>query len=818
MTIRVAPAMLRRTRELRPTTVDAWLVLALMGVVALLVLGLFGPRLAPHEPISFVVEHGADPRPYDPGVVYPFGSDVLGRDILSLVLAGAPATLSLVIVAGAARLLLGAAVAIGARLWRPVALLSSSVAGLASAIPATIVALVIVKILSASGDASIVLVIGALLVTGWAGPYGLVRTELDRLAVMPFTTGARALGVTRMRLIFRHQLPHLVPLLALNLSQQVVAALVLVAELGVLGVSVGTTRRINIAESLSHVDMTQVNSSVIADVPEWGGLLANARTVESLWVTRWLIFVPGLAFAGTAVVVALVAFALARRYSTHDIYSDLRSRWMILVAAVLALVLTAGGLIPGRYAAARDWADAVSNSSMSARSTPAAFRQAGLLPVVDDYAVTRHVARVSQTAGASVQVGGVQLEESWPRPNEAPLGSAMRSFVAAMSGGGTVEAPLVFAARGIVPLEYPAAPPSRPYPGAPGLDLGTQLRGYADDYAGIDVKGKVVVLVRFAGIAGRERGNLNSVAGYTAGPDPDRSIAGAIERGAAGVILIDPLLPYYRATIQRDVDLSRDPLGVAGVAQYALAEQLSPPTESSHVPAVVVDAARGKQLLEPLGIDITPLLGYDDFGSAAAHARSLSRELGVTARVSVPVRYATEDTTSYVGMTEGADATQAQILIWAVRRPGAEHPSAAVLAQVSAALAGRPVPLIYVDFDPSVDPSANAEAVRDALAGRPIALVVALDRLDGDALNIVTPFGDLIPAFEEYAQVAGIPHLSSRATPSVAVLGDDAPLLGVRTVLLHGDGSGDGDLRPAAARLIGYLAGRVALGAEEVPR
>jgi hypothetical protein len=46
----------------------------------LLVIALLGGRLAPHEPIYFVVEHGTDPRPYDPGLVFPFGSDVLGRD------------------------------------------------------------------------------------------------------------------------------------------------------------------------------------------------------------------------------------------------------------------------------------------------------------------------------------------------------------------------------------------------------------------------------------------------------------------------------------------------------------------------------------------------------------------------------------------------------------------------------------------------------------------------------------------------------------------------------------------------------------------
>ena len=54
---------------------------ALFAFLALLFVALFGGRIAPYEPIYFVVEHGSDPRPYDPGLVFPFGSDVLGRDL-----------------------------------------------------------------------------------------------------------------------------------------------------------------------------------------------------------------------------------------------------------------------------------------------------------------------------------------------------------------------------------------------------------------------------------------------------------------------------------------------------------------------------------------------------------------------------------------------------------------------------------------------------------------------------------------------------------------------------------------------------------------
>src|SRR4029077_1560429 len=155
-----------------------------------------------------------DPRPYDPGLVFPFGSDVLGRDLFSLVLAGARQTLTIVVLGGLARVLAGLLVAAMSSWWRPTRLATESVAELVSAVPATLVALVLVKVFL-KADANVAVVIGALLVTGWAGPYRVIRAELDRLRRMPFTQGATALGVGRWRLFLRHHLPHLVPLVAM---------------------------------------------------------------------------------------------------------------------------------------------------------------------------------------------------------------------------------------------------------------------------------------------------------------------------------------------------------------------------------------------------------------------------------------------------------------------------------------------------------------------------------------------------------------------------------------------------------------------------
>ena len=203
----VTAALLRRAHAPGARLPDAGTLIGLAAFFAILIVALFGEHVAPHEAIYFVPEHGTDPRPYDPGLVFPLGSDVLGRDLFSLVLAGARATLAIVVISGIARVVAGALVAAVASWWRPTRLAIEWVAELVSAIPATLIALVLVKIF-VKGETSLLVFIGALLVTGWAGPYRVIRAELDRLANMQFTQGARAIGVGRWRLLWRHHLPH----------------------------------------------------------------------------------------------------------------------------------------------------------------------------------------------------------------------------------------------------------------------------------------------------------------------------------------------------------------------------------------------------------------------------------------------------------------------------------------------------------------------------------------------------------------------------------------------------------------------------------
>lgn len=786
---------------------DPWVFVGLAAFFALLFVALFGERIAPHETIFFVPEHGGDPRPFDPGLVFPVGSDLLGRDLLSLVLAGARITLVIVVLAGLARVAAGLVLA-GLAQWSPATrLLGDSLAELVAAVPATLVALLVVKVF-VRGDTTFLLFVGALLLTGWAGPYRILRSELDRLTHMGFTEGAAAIGVGRLRVFSRHHLPHLVPLIAVNVAQQSVASLVALAELGVLGVFVGATRLINIEESLSIVRTGQISSAQISEPPEWGGLLANARGIESLWVTRWLFLVPGLAFALAAVAIAMVGLAVARRYARRNLLHDLRGRGARGLALACAVMIAISFAIPDRFPGALEWAAAARATAAPAQDITATFAEVGLKPVAGAYTLERDVAQIKKAAPATVSIGEAKIQETAQGPVDA------RAFVYSDSGGGHVDAPVVFLSWGISPADHPA----RPTGVFSAPDFGRAIETWPDDYANVDVRGKIAVLLRFAGIfTGR---------GPATGPDITTHVKNALRRGAAAVVLVDPSLPAQQ---RLSTGIVQNP--------YQRIESEQPVERTTGAPVIVVSAAAADRLLGPAGI--TPSQMYATLASTAAPGtinitswwltaegdfaqRSVARELGVRAQVDVPLAVVQAHVRTALAET-AAPADAPRIVVWAVVHPSTigDREPVDVLAQVARTFRDRNAAFVFVAFDPSVDPSGNARMVADALKGRKLVLFIVLDDLVGRELTFRTPFGDLIPAFDLYADRTGAPHAITRSTVNpnseTWVWPGSAPFIESKAVLVRGSGPA-GDLRADAAALLGYIAGRAAQGAEELPR
>jgi hypothetical protein len=134
-----------------------------------------------------------------------------------------------------------------------------------------------------------------------------------------------------------------------------------------------------------------------------------------------------------------------------------------------------------------------------------------------------------------------------------------------------------------------------------------------------------------------------------------------------------------------------------------------------------------------------------------------------------------------------------------------------VLAALARFAVARHAPFVFVDFDDRSD----SRAVRDALKERRIVLVLDLDLFRGGVLRFKTANGDLIPAFDLYAEKAGAHYQTTRQTASSGEVLE--PLPGIKTVVISADGD-PGDARPDVTAVIGYLAGRLALGAPELPR
>ncbi|HEY8655943.1 MAG TPA: ABC transporter permease [Candidatus Limnocylindria bacterium] len=775
--------------------IDPWLAVGLAIASVLLFVGVYGERIAPNEPFYLLVNApGGDVRPLPPGRPFLFGSDALGRDLFSLVLAGARTTLAIVVLAGLARLAVGFLLAVTGSWSHTARLALDGLADLVSAVPSTIVAVFFVLAFGQQGAPAAVFV-GALLVTGWAGPYRVLRAELGRLRVAQFTQGARALGVRRREVLLRHHLPHLVPVLAVSASQQIATALVALAELGVIGIFVGPRRAIDLAEAMAVVPNGARTGFGVPDVPEWGGLLALGRGIENLYVTRWAFLVPGTAIALAAVGATILGIGIARQYRRRNLLHDLRSPITAVVVVSILLSIVPSFVLPDRYAVALELGHAARDRAVIGADAGAALAAAGLAVTP----VERRSTSFEQVGTASLEVdadAGRMTFREGPGGDFVPL-------LFGPAGGGTANARLVFAGWGISPLDYP---PTDRGPFSPP-DLGQNIATWQDDLATVAVLGAIVVLLRLP--------NIRLGRGVVQGPAPDVQLRNLIARHPAAILYVDGQrgrpLPGNQADPYRRL-AAGDPLGAA-----------------AGTPVLLLGVEAADRILAPLGARASEILRSQREGEVTyTSGRSLAAALPGTARVDVPVAAVTTASRSLVALTPAA-AGEHRLVVWAVApsRTDGTRGAEDLLAAVARSLAGHPLPpLALVLFDPRGDTQANAKAVRAALGTTPLDVVLAIDTLAGSALRFTTAYGDLVAAFDAYATRTGAAALHTDATidPDTAAAGDLMVAVGlgaltdVHWVLIRGVGRATegSDLRADAASVVGYAVGRYAAGAPEL--
>jgi peptide/nickel transport system permease protein len=209
--------------------------LAAIGVALLavfLVCALLAPWLAPADPAALDL-HG---RLVGPSAAHWFGTDELGRDILSRTLYGA--RISLIVAVSVVGLSLAIGLAAGCVAgfyggWLDTAI-TTYVMNAFLALPGILLAIAFVAFMGPG----LWNVIVALAISGWVGYARLVRGQVMAVKEREYVEAARALGASDLRILSRHVLPNIVQPLIVQAAVGMATAVMAEATLSFLGLGV----------------------------------------------------------------------------------------------------------------------------------------------------------------------------------------------------------------------------------------------------------------------------------------------------------------------------------------------------------------------------------------------------------------------------------------------------------------------------------------------------------------------------------------------------------------------------------------------------
>ncbi len=248
--------------------------LAATGLVlltAFLLGALLAPELAPFDPAHL----NLNARMLLPGSAHLFGTDELGRDILSRILFGARISLLVAVSVVAISLSVGLIAGCLAGFYGGFAdtVINIYLTNAFLALPGILLAIAFVAFLGPG----LVNLIFALSLSGWVGYARLVRAQVLALREREFVEAARALGASDLRLITRHILPNLLQPLIVQAAVGMAGAVLAEATLSFLGLGIP------------------------APAASWGSMLNDGRS--HLFDAPHLVFFPAM-----AVMLAVLSF------------------------------------------------------------------------------------------------------------------------------------------------------------------------------------------------------------------------------------------------------------------------------------------------------------------------------------------------------------------------------------------------------------------------------------------------------------------------------------------------------------------------------
>ena len=242
------------------------LMIGLVMLISVILVAIFAPQLSPYN----YVQQDVGPSMQAPNGEFLFGTDQLGRDVLSRTIWGTRAALWVAVLGAGLQLTLGVTVGLACGFFgKWIDRIFSFLTDLTWCIPGTILALAVVTILG-KGLTNTVIAISLVCWASYARP---VRAKTMSLKTMAFIETGRAFGENSASLMFRYILPNVVP------------SLIVMVSMNLPGTIMATT-------TLSFLGLGSQPPS-----PDWG--LALSTGMEYIARAPWLSIFPGVALVYT---------------------------------------------------------------------------------------------------------------------------------------------------------------------------------------------------------------------------------------------------------------------------------------------------------------------------------------------------------------------------------------------------------------------------------------------------------------------------------------------------------------------------------------
>jgi ABC-type dipeptide/oligopeptide/nickel transport system permease subunit len=276
-------------------------ILALAFIAVFYFCGLFAPVVAPHSYTAQDLDHVFQ----GPSLAHPFGTDSLGRDVLSRVIWASRTT----VIVTLATLVTGGLVLsvslglLAGYLGGKVDTAIMRVGDVFFALPGLPMLILINATVKArvadqawiknlqdwlrlEGLADYIVIFGALSLFAWVGGARVIRSQVLTLRETDYVMAARAMGASTWRIVFQHLLPNVSNIIIVSLSAG-------------LGAIAGT-----------EIALTWFGVGVHDPTPSFGVMLYQGGSIRTLQAHPQLLLVPGAVVAGLIFAFNLLGDAL----------------------------------------------------------------------------------------------------------------------------------------------------------------------------------------------------------------------------------------------------------------------------------------------------------------------------------------------------------------------------------------------------------------------------------------------------------------------------------------------------------------------------